>query len=86
MANSMVLAQHAQLAQRLEASACFAHPCHSWERGLNANTNGLIRQYFPEGSSFASRTAAAVSAVQDKLSSRPRKCLDYANANAPRFA
>ena len=79
--NGKEFAQHAQIAERLEANAYFAHPYHSWERGLNENTNGLIRQYFPKGSSFANLTAADISAVQDKLNSRPRKCLDYATPN-----
>lgn len=76
--NGKEFAQHAQIAERLQANAYFAHPYHSWERGLNENTNGLIRQYFPKGSSFGKLTAAEVSAVQDKLNFRPRKCLDYA--------
>jgi IS30 family transposase len=80
--NGKEFAQHAQIAERLDANAYFAHPYHSWERGLNENTNGLIRQYFPKGSSFANLTAADISAVQDKLNSRPRKCLDYATPNA----
>ena len=51
--NGKEFARHAHLAEQLEAKACFAHPCHSWERGLNENTNGLIHQYFPKGSDFA---------------------------------
>lgn len=79
--NGKEFARHALLAEVLEADAYFAHPYHSWERGLNENTNGLIRQYFPKGTDFSKVSAGQVRAVQDKLNSRPRKCLDYRTPN-----
>ena len=75
--NGKEFARHAHLAQQLEATAYFAHPYHSWERGLNENTNGLIRQYFPKGSNFDQLTHNAVKRVETLLNSRPRKCLAY---------
>jgi IS30 family transposase len=42
-------AEHEKLGARLGAVVYFAKPYHSWERGLNENTNGLLRQYFPKG-------------------------------------
>jgi IS30 family transposase len=47
---------HKGLAQELGCDIYFAHPCHSWERGLNEHTNGLIRQYLPKGTSFEGLT------------------------------
>jgi IS30 family transposase len=41
-------ADHQRIARQLKADFYFAHPYSSWERGLNQNTNGLVRQYFPK--------------------------------------
>jgi len=43
--NGKEFAKHADLAGQLEIDVYFAYPYHSWERGANKNTNGLIRQY-----------------------------------------
>ena len=64
----------------------FAHPYSSWERGLNENTNGLIRQYFTKGSSFENITDDDVDAVMYKLNHRPRKILQYKTPHAVFFA
>jgi transposase, IS30 family len=61
----------------LDADVYFAHPYSSWERGLNENTNGLIRQYFTKGSSFENITDMDVDEVMEKLNHRPRKTLNY---------
>jgi len=79
--NGKEFAQHQLIAELLEAEAYFAHPYHSWERGLNENTNGLIRQYFKKGSSFDDVTPEELQMVEDKLNSRPRKCLDFQTPN-----
>ena len=47
--NGKEFAAHQRISRRLQAQVYFAHPYHSWERGLNENTNGLIRPYFPKG-------------------------------------
>jgi len=53
----------------------FATPHHSWERGLNENTNGLIRQYLPKRKSMADLTQAECDVISMKLNRRPRKKL-----------
>lgn len=76
--NGCEFAQHEWIAASLEASIYFAHPYHSWERGLNENTNGLIRQYIPKGSSFSNLTPGKIKEIENCLNSRPRKSLNYA--------
>jgi IS30 family transposase len=55
----------------------FATPHHSWERGTNENTNGLIRQYLPKRTSMARVTQAYLDAIATKLNTRPRKRLGF---------
>jgi len=55
----------------------FANPYHSWERGTNENTNGLIREYFPKKTDFTMISEEALAAVEYKLNTRPRKRLNY---------
>ena len=51
----------------------FAYPYHSWERGTNENTNGLLRQYFPKDLDFNTITPQELSSVIRRLNRRPRK-------------
>ena len=55
----------------------FATPHHSWERGTNENTNGLIRRYLPKRTSFAEVTQDDCDAIAARLNSRPRKRLGF---------
>lgn len=75
--NGREFAGHEDLAARTGVSVYFAHPYHSWERGLNENTNGLIRQYFPKGTNFQTVTDEEVERVQEMLNHRPRKNLGF---------
>ena len=69
--NGKEFAGHETIKEQLNADVFFAHPYHSWERGLNENTHGLIRQYFTKGSSFESIIDDEVEAVMNKLNHRP---------------
>lgn len=75
--NGKEFAYHEQIAAVLEVDFYFAHPYHSWERGLNENTNGLLRQYWPKRTDFKKISNAEVSAVTTRLNDRPRKTLGY---------
>jgi len=61
--NGKEFAYHQTLAEGLDAQGYFAHPYHSWERGLNENTNGLIRQYLPKGTDFRTLTLGSSTAL-----------------------
>ena len=79
--NGKEFAKHQEIATALQADFYFAHPYSSWERGLNENTNGLIRQYFPKKHDFTTITEKDVSMVMNKLNNRPRKCLAFKTPN-----
>jgi len=75
--NGKEFAAHEAVAKCLDTDFYFCHPYSSWERGLNENTNGLIRQFFPKGSEFTHITQAQIMEAQNNLNYRPRKSLGY---------
>ncbi len=75
--NGKEFARHKELSKTLKGKVYFAHPYHSWERGLNENTNGLLRQYLPKNKSFADLTQKDLAKIVNKLNNRPRKSLGY---------
>jgi len=75
--NGKEFALHKKIARELETNVYFAHPYHSWERGLNENTNGLIRQYFPKKSDFTKIIKNETVFVENRLNNRPRKSLKF---------
>ena len=75
--NGKEFAEHEFIGRCLGAKVYFAHPYCSWERGLNENTNGLLRQFFPKASSLLTVTKAHVDDAVYRLNHRPRKCLGY---------
>lgn len=83
--NGKEFADHKMIAKKLKAQFYFAHPYASWERGLNENTNGLIRQYFPKGRDFTTITQKEINHAMDKLNNRPRKCLGIKTPNQVLF-
>lgn len=75
--NGKEFANHGSIAESLRASVYFATPYHSWERGTNENTNGLIRQFFPKDMQLDNIDEQKVQQVEDLLNNRPRKVLGY---------
>ncbi len=73
--NGKEFAGHESIAAELQASVYFAHPYSSWERGLNENSNGIIRQYFPKGMDLTNVTEEQVQLAVERLNHRPRKVL-----------
>lgn len=70
--NGLEFSEHEQIAKALDIKIYFARPYASWERGINENTNGLIRQYFPKGTDFNEISEEKVNQVMDRLNNRPR--------------
>ena len=79
--NGKEFAAHERIAESLELKVYFAHPYSSWERGINENTNGLVRQYFPKRTDFNQVTDQEIQAVADKLNLRPRKTRGFQSPN-----
>jgi IS30 family transposase len=79
--NGSEFAAHEKISSTLDTDFYFARPYASWERGLNENTNGLIRQYLKKWSDFASLTENQLIIIMDKLNNRPMKSLFFATPN-----
>jgi IS30 family transposase len=75
--NGLEFSEHQNIAQTLSANIYFAHPYSSWERGLNENTNGLIRQYLPKSQPLNNVTQKELNYIMDQLNHRPRKTLGF---------
>jgi len=75
--NGKEFAQHERIGEALGADVYFAHPYSSWERGINENTNGLLRRYFPKGTDFMMLSEEEIQAAVDRLNHRPRKTRGY---------
>jgi len=66
-----------KLEEKTGLTIYFADPHAAWQRGLNENTNGLLRQYFPKGMNFRKIIDKVLALAVKKINHRPRKCLDY---------
>lgn len=75
--NGTEFSEHELIQRETKMNVYFAYPYHSWERGTNENTNGLVRQFFPKKSSFKNITRKDTQRVERLLNARPRKRLTY---------
>jgi IS30 family transposase len=75
--NGKEFSNHEKIAEALGVKCYFATPYHSWERGLNEHTNGLVRQHFPKGTDLSIIPSEEIQFVEDQLNDRPRKVLGY---------
>ena len=75
--NGKEFAEHEKIASELQADIYFAHPYSSWERGLNENSNGLLRQYFPKNRDLTKIAEEEVQIAVNQLNHRPRKVLGF---------
>ena len=75
--NGGEFASHELIAKRLQCKTYFAKPYHSWQRGLNENSNGLLRRYFPKRTNIANICELYLADVSLLINMRPRKTLGY---------
>lgn len=75
--NGKEFSRHQEIENQIDTNVYFANPYHSWERGLNENTNGLIRQYIPKKTDFSTLSVEFIQSVQEQLNNRPRKTLNF---------
>ena len=75
--NGKEFANHNGVTAKLGAIVYFARPYHSWERGLNEHTNGLVRQYLPKCQRLDEVTQEVVEEIEKLLNNRPRKVLQF---------
>lgn len=79
--NGKEFASHESVSQTLRIRVYFADPYSAWQRGLNENTNGLIRQYVPKGSDVRTLTDDQIKHIMNRLNNRPRKSLGFLTPN-----
>lgn len=75
--NGKEFSRFKELEEKLEVSCYFANPYHSWERGTNENTNGLLRRYFPKGTDFKTLVKEEINKAVWAINNRPRKTLGF---------
>ena len=75
--NGFEFRSHEKISNSLNSEFYFAHPYSSWERGLNENTNGLLRQYLPKRSDFDCVSDKELALIVEEINNRPCKILAY---------
>ena len=75
--NGVEFTEHKTIAQKLDADFYFTHPYSAWEKGINENTNGLIRQYLPKITNLKEVSIEQLKEIENKLNTRPRKALHW---------
>jgi transposase, IS30 family len=75
--NGITFSYHEMTEQKTGIGIYFAYPYHSWERGCNENSNGLLRQYFPKRTPLGMVSQKEIDKAVREINHRPRKRLGY---------
>ena len=75
--NGTEFCENETVAEALKTDVYFANPYASWERGLNENFNGLLRQYIRKGTDLTTVSDDELSAIEKQINLRPKKCLGF---------
>lgn len=79
--NGKEFAEHQQITRQLQMPIYFADPYAAWQRGLNEQINGLIRQYIPKSADLSTLTWRDIRHIENRLNNRPRKSLGFKTPN-----
>ncbi len=75
--NGSEICKHGEITKILKIDVYCARPYAAWQRGLNEQTNGLLRRYFPKGTDFSRITPEELAQAVEKINNCPRRSLNY---------
>lgn len=75
--NGSEICCHEQITGDVNIVVYCARPFHSWERGLNEHTNGLLRDFFPKGTDFSMVSQEELAHAVELINNRPRRSLNF---------
>jgi len=75
--NGSEIVKHEEITAALNIIVYCAQPYRAWQRGLNEQTNGLLRKFFPKGTDFSVITSEELAKAVEKINNRPRRSLHY---------
>ena len=78
--NGSEIVKHEDITAEVDIVVYCAEPYRSWQRGLNENTNGLLRRFFPKGTDFSKVSARELARAVEKINNLPRRSLQYRTA------
>jgi IS30 family transposase len=68
---------YSEIESSLDVGFYFADPYSTWQRGTNENSNGLLREFYPEKTDFAKVATEDLITSLQLINNRPRKCLGW---------
>jgi len=78
--NGSEITKHEEITAAVDIVVYNAEPYRSWQRGLNENSNGMLRRFFPKGTDFSQISTEEVAMAVEKINNLPRRSLQYRTA------